>query len=364
MCYFKAFFTLLLILGSFFLLPMNTIGQDMVCVKELVDSYERWANSFGAFSFHYRNSFGESGDVNYDGRNIRVIQNLFRDNQLSSASYCEDICYNGTYLLFEHDPNAEEPGIISSLEPTRENLDIIQCFRYGFIFGIVPFDNYRQTITIANLLERISEPTVSAHNDELTIQGKVGRYSVKATFLAEYSYALKHFSTHCVPESIKLSLDNVLDIVDFSITAEKFEGVNGIYVPTVILHSIRHVTATWKQEGDNYVQVPVVMESAFEVGLELSDYKLNRKFNDGDFSLTKKVPNGTPVYMQDAAHIEYIWLDGKIVPKTNKAMLALLRGHKFMPGPGEPRFWLMLIGIILILVSGGRLAYKHFTSKD
>jgi len=87
--------------------------------------------------------------------------------------------------------------------------------------------------------------------------------------------------------------------------------------------------------------------------------------SEKDFQFSLTLPDGTPVHMQDARHIEHIWLDGKIVPKTNEAMLAIARGgHKFMPGPDEPRFWLMTIGIILILIGGGRLAYKYFTNQN
>ena len=84
-------------------------------------------------------------------------------------------------------------------------------------------------------------------------------------------------------------------------------------------------------------------------------------FKDSDFSLSVLPQNGTPVSMQDAPQIQYIWMDGKIVPKTDELMLQIARGgHKFMPGPKEPRFWFMSIGIILILIACGTKAYKHF----
>jgi len=87
--------------------------------------------------------------------------------------------------------------------------------------------------------------------------------------------------------------------------------------------------------------------------------------SEKDFQFSLPLLNGTPVHMQDARHIEHIWLDGKIVPKTNEAMLAIARGgHKFMPGPEEPRFWLLTISIILILIGGGRLAYRYFVKGE
>jgi len=60
------------------------------------------------------------------------------------------------------------------------------------------------------------------------------------------------------------------------------------------------------------------------------------------------------------APIQHMGLDGKIVPKTDENMLKLLRRHGFVPGPDSPRFWFISIGIVLILIGGGRLAYKYF----
>ncbi|MDR1492617.1 MAG: hypothetical protein LBT05_07840 [Planctomycetaceae bacterium] len=58
--------------------------------------------------------------------------------------------------------------------------------------------------------------------------------------------------------------------------------------------------------------------------------------------------------MQDAPQIQYVWMDGKIVVKTDEVVLAIARGgRKFIQGPDEPRFWMIALGIIMILVGGG-----------
>jgi hypothetical protein len=100
--------------------------------------------------------------------------------------------------------------------------------------------------------------------------------------------------------------------------------------------------------------------------VDITDIAVNPSLNEKDFSFSIPVPDYTPVIIEDSEkrHIKHVWVNGKIVPWTDEAVLAILRGHKFMPGPDEPRFWLLWIGIILILIGGGRLAYKHFTGKD
>lgn len=71
------------------------------------------------------------------------------------------------------------------------------------------------------------------------------------------------------------------------------------------------------------------------------------------------IPNYTEVSMQDAPQIEYVWLNGEIVPLTDEIALARIRGHGFIPGVREPRFWLITAGIILITLALG-LKIKEF----
>jgi len=106
---------------------------------------------------------------------------------------------------------------------------------------------------------------------------------------------------------------------------------------------------------------PYCLESV----IEFTKIEINPFSKDVDLTFGTSVPNGTEVNLSNPAHIQYIWLDGKIVPKTDEAMLAIARGgHKFMPGPQESRFWMMSIGIFLILLSCGKLAYDHFKKKN
>lgn len=99
------------------------------------------------------------------------------------------------------------------------------------------------------------------------------------------------------------------------------------------------------------------------ISQSISFYNVNfvNNLTSQDFSIDGKIPNGTPVSMQDAPQLQYVWLDGKIVPKTDEVALRIARGgHKFMPGPDEPRFWLMGVGIALIVFALGVKAYKMY----
>ncbi|MDO4588197.1 MAG: hypothetical protein Q4C95_13055, partial [Planctomycetia bacterium] len=96
----------------------------------------------------------------------------------------------------------------------------------------------------------------------------------------------------------------------------------------------------------------------------LSEVVLNQSFKDSDFSLKTQISNGNRVVMDDRPQIEYIWMDGEIVLKTDERMLAIARqGHKFIPGKEEPRFWLIIVGVLLVLIGGGINLHRFLISK-
>ncbi|MCA9015084.1 MAG: hypothetical protein KDA77_07100, partial [Planctomycetaceae bacterium] len=70
-------------------------------------------------------------------------------------------------------------------------------------------------------------------------------------------------------------------------------------------------------------------------------------FTDNDFQIQSKVPNGLQVSMQDAQHLQYAWLDGKIVPKADA--LKNTGGFYFKNGSGT-RWLLILNGMAILLL--------------
>ena len=90
------------------------------------------------------------------------------------------------------------------------------------------------------------------------------------------------------------------------------------------------------------------------------DIKINPKLTESSFRFREAIPDYTEVTVLNKRQIQHVWLDGKVVPLTDELMLAIARGgHKFMPGPDEPRFWLMSIGILLCVLGLGKMLYDH-----
>ena len=120
------------------------------------------------------------------------------------------------------------------------------------------------------------------------------------------------------------------------------------------------LTAAWSLD-----QTPQQEPTAPPIPDSVPRSPVERRYTDKDFKIKKTIPNYTEVFTQDAIQIKHIWLDGRIVPLTDELALALARarGHGFIPGVREPRFWMMALGIVMILFALGRMAYKYFKSK-
>jgi hypothetical protein len=132
--------------------------------------------------------------------------------------------------------------------------------------------------------------------------------------------------------------------------ASKFEKREGIFLPGELTMSRVHPERKFS-----------------DLTWHLTDFKVNQK-GDLDFGMAlSEVPNYSTVTIQDALHLSPTRTieNGKIVVMTDEVMMRIIRGgHKFMPGPDEPRFWLLWLGILLVVIALGRMAYRHFIKKE
>jgi len=91
----------------------------------------------------------------------------------------------------------------------------------------------------------------------------------------------------------------------------------------------------------------VIVTLNYDVLYEMEQQAIPTKFS-------RSIPNGSLVHMQDAPHIEHVWFNGRIVPKTDEVALRIARGdYGFMPGPKNPRFWFMALGLGMLLLGAG-----------
>jgi hypothetical protein len=335
-------------------------AEQLLTVQTVIDSFEKSIVSRGAYSFHFKDQYGQSGDINYDGQNLRVIQYLQRGNQLSNFAYCEGVRLRETFLKYENNPETKEPTLLSMLKPTPKDMFVCQFFNYNYVLAIIPWGNYTYEDTIANTL-RSSILTIKQENDgNIHLQGRKGDYFIDAVFIHQGDFILlKHFSTYRDFEQSKLTLDNVLDIVTFSVTFDQYSQVGSTFFPELVIAETKFVLTNWQEINGKHVRIPYIPKISDRKEITVTDCKLNCRFSKKDFSLTNKVANMTLVTMLDVPQIEYVWFNGEVVPLTDEIALARIRGHGFIPGVREPRFWLIVSGILMMALALG-LKIKDF----
>jgi hypothetical protein len=172
-----------------------------------------------------------------------------------------------------------------------------------------------------------------------------------------------------VPQQIVFSklLDKrkLSDIVSIDFKISKFQTIAGVQVP-LEMEIIRESLVPAQQviidplappkENKNDDNLATAKFRTTTTHAVWSDVSFVKKDVASNFKLEQfiKIPNGTEVHVRNALQIEHVWMDGEIVPKTDEVALRIARGdHKFMPGPKEPRFWFIALGIIMLLLGGG-----------
>lgn len=218
----------------------------------------------------------------------------------------------------------------------------------GILFGRIHVDN--QAIYIPEFLRQLKDNfALHKKGDDYVVSVDDSNYSYEFVFHHDFYY-LRQMEVK-LKESASPKEHHALSFELYSARL-----VDGVYFPEKIV-----CTSVFSSDISKQSNLRLVREV---VEYNLSNVR-REEFSASDFVLSSKIENGTECVMRDVPQIEYIWLDGKVVPKTNEVMLAIARGgHKFMPGPSEPRFWFMAIGITLIVLALGRMAYKHFKNKS
>jgi hypothetical protein len=146
------------------------------------------------------------------------------------------------------------------------------------------------------------------------------------------------------------------DVTEFQ-TVDKFVFPHEIVMTTEMPVSSQPISPFSSSLADNSMPTAIYRSlHKTKSDIVVSRLQLDKRFKDSDFEVGRlvKIPNGTPVSMQDVPQIKYVWFNGKVVPQTDEIALAIARGdYGFMPGPQNPRFWFMALGLGLLLLGGG-----------
>jgi len=361
-----------------FLLRVDVVSSDPINANDLFRIYHDSLKHLESFSFDYKEkvmisrtggllalSSTSNGSVKFDRDRLWIMK-----KRILSADQSLDM----TETVYS-------PEERLSLTVNQENLNVIQSefaflgnlkddwnadnltknFPYPFILGYFRAfweSGYKVCRLNSFFLTAPTFEVVNVDNKPLfRIHGFVDDSNTKVETIAwfdpEYNFALcrvkflvtfEGFSSPAIHEFI---ISDFWRIGDFYYPA-KFVMKSSIPPRKLMTNDVQTM-------GDPYEH---------EISVELSQFSFNNTFRKTDFRITTNVPDYTAVFMQDAPQIKYVWLNGKIVPLSDDVALARARGHGFMPGPDSPRFWFVSIGILLLLIGAGRLAYRYFVRGE
>lgn len=238
--------------------------------------------------------------------------------------------------------------------------DQVYTMPIGCVLGYVSFQS-EKTRYVPNLIHKatttLSQDVVSGHTCT-KIDGATENYSIALWIDPEHDFCMRKLTL--VVNNPEPSMPELIEFI-----ASDLIPVGSTYFPSS--YTLSQTFPPYQIKSDHlpdYLEIERVINVPRQIRCKevtITRCDLNVHFTSSDFLPLATIPNGSVVQMRDAPQIEYIWLDGKIVPKTDEAMLAIARGgHKFMPGPNETRFWLMGIGIALILFALGVKGYKMY----
>jgi hypothetical protein len=172
-------------------------------------------------------------------------------------------------------------------------------------------------------------------------------------------FALKKFVFHSVENN-----ELAAGIKNYTYEVQEFSTTKEFCFPKKITTEVSWYeiegVGQWPGEEPKKMTIP-----ARTVKNEISfyDVEINPQFTESTFRLKKMPPDHYPVTVINKFQIQHVWLDGKVVPLTDELALARARGHGFIPGVREPRFWLWALGIAMILYAFGHQTYLFFKRR-
>ena len=322
---------------------------------EMLQAYENLFGRFAHFTFSYQMKMfvGDkfrreiTGKILFDQTNIKHhrVETRYGNDQ---KSLYEDIIAPefGTYFRVVRSAQ-NEPSIVSCYDAKNIPNFFQTLGPMNLLFGIFYFQEYKY---LPDMLRELESDSITVTNNA------EGQHEIRF-ILQEYQYQiLLDVGTFSLVRFEKSALSKISEpqkTENYLIEVLAFESFEGVVFPSKFIVSILSAGGTIG-DGDAKIQIPPT-KARYEYSL--TDISFN-PLSEKDFQISMSLPNGTSVHMEDVPHIQHIWFNGNIVPKTNEVMLAIARGnHKFMHGPNEPRFWLMAFGILMIVVALGKMLY-------
>jgi hypothetical protein len=354
----KKFFVILGIVALFLLKNVEFCYAEIIVMNEAeiqvcIEKIKKYYSNLDDISFSYHSEpLTVEGNLIKQGKSFWTFTKEYNIGHSKAGTITtEAIFYPGIYDDY-HGHYLNVIDGIPSVLPDESYLTILSrhsqsekplpridgYFRFTCLWGRVAFLD-KSKIYVPDFLMKLNNLKAVQDADVITITGQKDDISCKFVFNIKYNYAMTEYNFDYVGNNI----DKGTILLEY-VKLDEFTQHKTMFFPTLLTKNFSVVLS--KENSTNpYKNSSKVYFSKFNTDVKKIDHSLKLK---------TKIPNGNPVEMQDVPQIQYVWMDGKIVPKTDEVALAIARGgHKFIPGPDQPRFWLIALGIIMMLLGGG-----------
>jgi hypothetical protein len=355
------------------LISLNVVAVDTQSKYVILNNYEQYIKDVNIASFSSEISWklqGENESFNVlKNFKIDFIKHHFWQNSPTingkKMNYDESIFLSNKYIfvssLIDENSSNSDIGIISNSSISDKLWgETVGLQSLAFPFGYL--HDKEKFLSIYNMLISNDTQMTQQQDGSIKFQGITQEYAFIVYLLPEKKYVAKELFF----KRLKTT-KNIGDFVSIKYVVDSFTEIDKKWFPNnyrCIINYPSGTTSIILPEGaqKNSPEMKKLIDKTSQnipermilEKVSFSDISFPTNLTENNIKISIKIPNGTPVSMQNAPQIQYVWMDGKIVVKTDEVALAIARGgHKFIPGPDQPRFWMMALGIIMMLVGGG-----------
>jgi hypothetical protein len=318
----------------------------------VIDHYEKSIQSIRSLQYSYNLEYEQDAVYRYHNQKTYLSYHYPQSKASNIQVEKEMLAKDSRFVVVTNNKESNENSDIQIMAQnfSKKNNDVPQIFSIthpcllGFISGSPKKIDY-----IPKLLR---EYVTSAKNEIVDGQSMVHLHGLKDGLeVSAWIVPSQNYSLYRIQYKIDEKSSPGGEMISFDYKPKNFQQYGDIWLPSDYNYDYTMLTINYEYDK-NMVLVPgKLTKGSQSPSVKLENIKVNANIPNRVFSIKTKIPNGTRVTVLDAQQIEYVWFDGVIEPKTDDLMLRIARGgHRFMPGVGEPRFWLIATGLFFIIL--------------
>lgn len=328
------------------------LAQDNISdYQTVIDQYEDNLDSIKSLRYSYSLDYEEDAVYAYQDKKTYTSYRFRLDPKASKANGMKEMvfCDDRFIVVSSQDGILPDEGAIVAQIISFDKKEVSPFINHHCLLGFV-HGQPKNTPYIPQLLR---EYVTSAQKE--TIEGEsliLLKGSKNGLNISAWVNPSKNHALYRIRYQIDEKSSPGGEMVFFDYLPKSFQQFDEHWLPTEYNFDYGVLTMNYDYDDKMNLVPGKITRGDAKYSVKLDNIKVNTTVPEKIFAIKTAIPNGTKVSMLDAPQIEYIWFDGKIEPKTDDLMLRVARGdHGFMPGVREPRFWLMTIGLLLIVIA-------------